>query len=290
MAVTPEFVNSVAEALDELGYSVETEQDVIDDVSELNDDVTLPGIRQTGGAMTGYVSMKLAVLYAYLQGRFQAIQTAWNTWFGTDTATGVQGEWQILKVDVQTATTNANAATTSATTASAGANTAANNANSKATLAGNEADRAKNMNDHPSYIGDDDYWYLWNYDSQQYVRGEYARGSAATIAVGSTSTLDPDQQATVINTGTEGAAIFNFGIPRGSKGEDGQKGDKGDKGDDLDYSTMTPAEKSELNDTIVQHIVSDNILGPTYDESDHGFDFPPAMHVQWDAENHGFNI
>jgi hypothetical protein len=420
MAVTPEFVNSVAEALDELGYSVETEQDVIDDVSELNDDVTLPGIRQTGGAMTGYVSMKLAVLYAYLQGRFQAIQTVWNTWFGIDTATGVQGEWQILKVDVQTATTNANAATASATTATQGAervnaglqgftvtitdrngtsrsvdigfeiyrtypsiaamnadaanvpqgkfvviattsatdpdnakmycktsqgtfsfmcdldqassaawadwlnnmkpqieaaistaasdhttagtdhsasvtataaaNTAASNANQKATLAGNEADRAKNMNDHPPYIGADDYWYLWDYDNQQYVRGEYARGPAATIAVGSTSTLDPDQQATVKNTGTEGAAVFNFGIPRGQKGEDGQKGDKGDKGDDLDYSTMTPEEKSELNDTIVQHIVNDNILGPTYDEVDHGFDFPPAMHVQWDAENHGFDI
>lgn len=410
MAVTPEFVNSVAEALDELGYSVETEQDVIDDVSELNDDVTLPGIRQTGGAMTGYVSMKLAVLYAYLQGRFQAIQTAWNTWFGTDTATGVQGEWQILKVDVQTATTNANAATTSATTATQGAervnaglqgftvtitdrngtsrsvdigfeiyrtypsiaamnadaanvpqgkfvviattsatdpdnakmycktsqgtfsfmcdldqassaawadwlnnmkpqieaaiSTAASDhttatsdhmtagtdhsASVTATAAANtQANRAKNMNDHPSYIGDDDYWYLWNYDSQQYVRGEYARGAAATIAIGSTSTLDPDQPASVTNSGTEGAAVFNFGIPRGQKGEDGQKGDKGD---DLDYSTMTPEEKSELNDTIVQHIVNDNILGPTYDEVDHGFDFPPAMHVQWDAENHGFDI
>ena len=121
MAVTPEFINQVAEALDELGYSVETEQDVIDDVSELNDDVTLPGIRQTGGAMTGYVSMKLAVLYSYLQGRFAAIQSVWNSWFGTDTATGVQGEWQILKVDVQTATTSANNAASASTTATAGA-------------------------------------------------------------------------------------------------------------------------------------------------------------------------
>ena len=121
MAVTPEFINQVAEALDELGYSVETEQDVIDDVSELNDDVTLPGIRQTGGVMTGYVSMKLAVLYSYLQGRFAAIQSVWNSWFGTDTATGVQGEWQILKVDVQTATTNANNAASASTTATAGA-------------------------------------------------------------------------------------------------------------------------------------------------------------------------
>lgn len=170
------------------------------------------------------------------------------------------------------------------------ANTATDNANSKATLAGNEADRAKNMNDHPAYIGEDDYWYFWDYTNQRYVKGEYARGAAATIVVGSTTTLDADQPATVVNSGTEGAAVFNFGIPRGVKGEDGQKGDKGDKGDDLDYSTMTEEEKSELNDTIVQHIVSENILGPTYDEADHGFDFPAAMHVQWDAVNHGFDI
>lgn len=65
---------------------------------------------------------------------------------------------------------------------------------------------------------------------------------------------------------------------------------KGDKGDDLDYSTLTEEEKSELNDTIVQHIVSENILGPTYDDEEHGFDFPVAMHVQYDAVNHGFNI
>lgn len=163
-------------------------------------------------------------------------------------------------------------------------------ANEKAALAANEANRAKNLNDHPSYIGPDDYWYLWNYDSQMYVRGSYARGPAATIAVGSVSTLEPDQQATVVNTGTEGAAVFNFAIPRGAKGEEGKKGDKGDKGDDLDYSTMTPEEKSELNDTIVQHIVSENILGPVYDDVDHGFVIPTAMHVQYDATNHGFNF
>lgn len=197
---------------------------------------------------------------------------------------------QTEDAQVQETISDAEDATSAANTAAQGANTAAGNANEKATQAGNEADRAKNMNDHPPYVGDDDYWYLWDYTSQQYIRGEYARGAAATISVGSTTTLDADQPATVANSGTEGAAVFNFGIPRGVKGEDGQKGDKGDKGDDLDYSTMTAEEKSELNDTIVQHIVSENILGPTYDEEEHGFDFPPAMHVQWDAEDHGFNI
>lgn len=112
-------------------------------------------------------------------------------------------------------------------------------------------------------------------------------GHTATIAIGSTTTLAPGQPATVFNSGTEGAAVFNFGIPRGATG---QKGDKGDKGDNLDYSTMTTEEKSELNDTVVQHIVNENILGPTYDDQEHGFNFPKAMHVQYDAVEHGFNL
>jgi hypothetical protein len=66
MAVTPEFVQEVSEALDELGYSVEEEHDVITDVDELDDDVTLPAIRVQGETMTGYVSMKLAVLVSYI--------------------------------------------------------------------------------------------------------------------------------------------------------------------------------------------------------------------------------
>ena len=49
-------------------------------------------------------------------------------------------------------------------------------------------------------------------------------GEAATIEVGTTTTLNPGQDATVTNSGTENAAIFNFGIPRGEKGEDGAPG------------------------------------------------------------------
>lgn len=442
--VTDEFIEQVSEALDQLGYSVEQEEDVISDVSQIDDDVTLPGIRVQSGTMTGYVSMKLAVLKQYLDNTVQTIQqtwdawfsdvlptgvrSIWNTWFGTSDQEGVRKtwgdwfterstEWGTLKIDAQTATTRANNAASSAEGATAGAenvnagiqgftvtitdrngvsrsvdigfdiyrtypsvaamnadaanvpqgkfviiattdktsednakmycknsqgsfsflcdldqassaawadwlnnmkpaieqattdaNNAAANANNKAALANDKAglanekaalanekaayaktegDRAKNLNDHPAYVGEDDYWYLWNEEQQQYVRGEYARGAAATISVGSVSTLEPDQQATVRNSGTEGAVVLNFGIPRGVQG---RKGDKGDKGDDLDYSTMTPEEKSELNDTIVQHIVSENILGPTYDEAEHGFNFPKAMHVEYDEDEHGFNL
>lgn len=40
-------------------------------------------------------------------------------------------------------------------------------------------------------------------------------GAAATISVGTVSTLDAGQPATVTNSGTSAAAIFDFGLPRG---------------------------------------------------------------------------
>lgn len=49
---------------------------------------------------------------------------------------------------------------------------------------------------------------------------EGPKGDAATIEVGTVTTLEPNEQAYVENVGTENAAVFNFGIPRGEKGDD----------------------------------------------------------------------
>ena len=46
-------------------------------------------------------------------------------------------------------------------------------------------------------------------------------GAAATIAVGTTTTLDAGKDATVSNSGTSSAAVFDFGIPKGADGTDG---------------------------------------------------------------------
>lgn len=146
--VTDEFIEQVSEALDQLGYSVEQEEDVISDVSQIDDDVTLPGIRVQGGTMTGYVSMKLAVLKQYLDNTVQTVQqtwdawfsdvlptgvrSIWNTWFGTSDQEGVRKtwgdwftarstEWGTLKIDAQAATTRANNAASAAEDATAGA-------------------------------------------------------------------------------------------------------------------------------------------------------------------------
>lgn len=48
-----------------------------------------------------------------------------------------------------------------------------------------------------------------------------ADGQAATIQVGVVTTLAPGQPATVTNTGTDTAAILDFGIPRGEDGAGG---------------------------------------------------------------------
>ena len=56
-------------------------------------------------------------------------------------------------------------------------------------------------------------------------------GTAATVAVGTVTTLPPGSSATVTNAGTASAARFNFGIPQGATGAKGDKGDTGAKGD-----------------------------------------------------------
>lgn len=64
-------------------------------------------------------------------------------------------------------------------------------------------------------------------------------GLAATVTVGTVTTVDPGEPATVTNVGTATAAVLNFEIPRGEKGEKGDKGDKGEKGDKGDAATIT---------------------------------------------------
>ena len=50
------------------------------------------------------------------------------------------------------------------------------------------------------------------------------QGIAATIALGTVTTLAPGSAATAQNVGTSGAAIFNFGIPQGATGATGSTG------------------------------------------------------------------
>lgn len=59
----------------------------------------------------------------------------------------------------------------------------------------------------------------------QGVKGDKGdQGDAATIAVGTITTLDAGEDATVTNSGTAQAAVFDFGIPQGLKGDTGDTG------------------------------------------------------------------
>lgn len=84
-------------------------------------------------------------------------------------------------------------------------------------------------------------------------------GQAATIALGSVTTLSPGSQAYAENTGTPSAAVFNFYIPKGDKGEQGEQGEQGEKGD-VNIATF------ELNPNtgILSMITPDDYSSPVF--------------------------
>ncbi len=71
----------------------------------------------------------------------------------------------------------------------------------------------------------------WPYpDLTKIVGPEGPAGPAATVDVDGTTTLPPDQPASVTNVGDDNHAKFRFGIPRGQKGEQGPQGPAGPQG------------------------------------------------------------
>lgn len=85
------------------------------------------------------------------------------------------------------------------------------------------------LNQHPPYPGDGGYWMVWDLDAGAYVESqlplppvaEGPAGKDATITVGETITGQPGTPASVVNTGTESAAVLNFTIPQGQQGNPG---------------------------------------------------------------------
>lgn len=71
-------------------------------------------------------------------------------------------------------------------------------------------------------IGENGNWFIADIDTGQSAHGE--SGSAATIEIGTVTTGAPGTEASVINSGTKGAAILDFVIPRGEKGNPGSAG------------------------------------------------------------------
>jgi hypothetical protein len=64
-------------------------------------------------------------------------------------------------------------------------------------------------------------------------------GAAATVTAGTTTTGAPGSSASVVNSGTSSAAIFDFTVPQGPTGPQGPQGIQGDTGPEGGTSTLT---------------------------------------------------
>lgn len=81
-----------------------------------------------------------------------------------------------------------------------------------------------------------------------------ADGVTPNITIGTVTTLEAGQQATVVNSGTKENPIFDFGIPKGEGGKNGADGITPVKGTDY----YTQEEKEELITEVLQRIPNGN--------------------------------
>ena len=79
---------------------------------------------------------------------------------------------------------------------------------------------------------------------------EGPQGNAATVSIGSTTTLPVGYDATVTNSGSIYNAVLNFGIPQGPRGPQGATGATGAKGDKGDQGNPGPQGEKGTNATV----------------------------------------
>lgn len=86
-------------------------------------------------------------------------------------------------------------------------------------------------------------------------------GAAATIAVGTVSSLAAGSPATVVNIGTPAAAVLNFGIPAGAKGDPGADGTDGIMASVV-AGTSISVNSADPANPIVSFAPADNSIAP----------------------------
>lgn len=120
------------------------------------------------------------------------INTSWNGFWGTSETdpNGVRKQWADLKADAQAdhATAQADHSTavqdhTTATqdhTTAVSDHTTATQDHSESTQATQEAvhqtEILESWNENPPYVGEDNFWYIYDTTTQQYVKSNYAKG------------------------------------------------------------------------------------------------------------------
>lgn len=87
-------------------------------------------------------------------------------------------------------------------------------------------------------------------------------GIAATIQIGAVTTGAAGTQATVTNTGTTNAAVFNFTIPQGVAGQNGADGTNGEDGATFTPTVNSSGDLSWTNNKGLPNPTTVNIRGP----------------------------
>ena len=122
----------------------------------------------------------------------KAIDDAWNAWYGTSSTTGIQGVWATWFAETAQAFNNWFGATESdgvrrdwdawfAQTMNDW-NALNDSVNDAIGNANDAADNANNMANHPPYVGEDLYWYVWNNSTKTYDKTDkYSKGDGFSI-------------------------------------------------------------------------------------------------------------
>lgn len=212
-----DLAGTIMEDVPQIKEALEEAEGMIDDVQQY---VTqAQGYAQTASTKAGEASASASA----------AAGSATAASGSASTASTKAGE---ASTSASTASTKAGEAAASASTASTKAGeaaTSATNAANSATEAAASASQAAAWSAHPPYIGNNGNWFVYDTTTEAYV--DSGIDASITMNVGTVTTLEAGQPATVTNSGTNTDAIFNFGIPQGIQGIQGPQGERGIQGE-----------------------------------------------------------
>lgn len=112
----------------------------------------------------------------------------------------------------------------------------------------------------------------------QGVKGEKGDPGPATIQVGEVETVEFDEEAEVVNSGTSSDVVLDFKIPRGTKGDKGDQGPRGLPGEigrtehiSIDETeTLEAGREAEVLDTFENWVHHLSFFIPKGDKGDQG--------------------
>lgn len=160
----------------------------------------LEAIQQAGQTVTGQITQTGAT-------QVGAVQSAGTTQVGLVNSAGQQQAENIAQAGSQQVQ--------AVQTAGAAAVGSVNDARDDA------VEEIETANAHSPQINQDTgYWQTWDAETGQYVdTTTKAQGATPQLTIGTVTTLEPDEDATVAITGPAEAPVLNFGIPKGEPGE-----------------------------------------------------------------------